>query len=174
MTLKQKTFFARRSIPGKAGQQTKELFWTIKDVDGTQLGSPPYERGRTDRLLARGRAMRDLQALLTGADKAAATDILKAFALVCWVLPLVEGGGTGHDPHKLEIGDQICTKTGGHPLDGFSGCRASVVYASLPKSLKQGVSSLTVVMSVIASTSNKFSMHAKLHKEVSYADFMLA
>lgn len=84
--------------------------------------------------------MRDLQALLTSANQAGAAEILRAFNLVCWMLPIVEDGGAGLTMQNGTFATQICTKASSHPLEGFSGCRAGAVWASLPHTLQSGVS----------------------------------
>ena len=83
--------------------------------------------------------MRDLQAMLTSAKNAQASDMLKAFNLVCWLLPIVEKAGLHSD---VQIGQHICNKAKGLPLSGFSDCSANSVWAALPKSLTQAVSKL--------------------------------
>ena len=130
---------ARRSIPDSAGQQTKELHCSIKDEDGQTNIARPNDPVLLARLLARGKAMRDLQAMLTGAKNAQATDMLKAFNLVCWLLPIAEKTGLDTD---VQIGQQICNKAKGLPLTGFSDCSAYSVWAALPESLTQAVSKL--------------------------------
>ena len=139
LSFKSGKLFARRTIPGSAGLQTKELSWSVKDHDGSHLSSRPADLTQANRLIQRGKAIRDLQALLTStvALGTNAIDVQKAFNLVYWAVPAVERTVTAYLPR---LSDQVCNKATGHPLDGFSGCRASAVWSGLPVPLRQAVS----------------------------------
>lgn len=145
LSFKSNKLFARRTIPGSAGMQTKELSWGIKDYDGSHLSSHS-DASQAQRLVARGKAVRDLQALLTSSVVAGAqaVEILRAFNLVYWLVPTVErlpSDSAKHLGMMLEVGQMICHKNGGHPLEGFSGCSVNDVWAGLPHALHQAVRS---------------------------------
>lgn len=94
--------------------------------------------------MARGKAVRDLQALLTNsvAAGAQAIDILRAFNLACWILPVVEtqSSDAGNTAQQSRVTRMICNKASGHPLEGFSGCSAGAVWAGLHPGLHVAVS----------------------------------
>lgn len=131
--------FGRRTIPGSASLQTKELSWMVKDHDGSHLR--PNDHLQARRMMQRGRAIRDLQALLTSSSLSGvqAADILKAFHLMYWMLPIIERH-SHFDTETLKVCDQICNKAGGQSLEGFSGCRAIVVWGDLPPEIRNLVS----------------------------------
>lgn len=146
LSFKSNKLFARRTIPGSAGLQTKELSWGIKDYDGSHLTSHSDALQQAQRLVARGKAVRDLQALLTSSVVAGAqaVEILRAFNLVYWLVPTVERLNSDSAKHlaaMLEVGQMICHKSGGHPLQGFSGCSVDDVWHGLPHALHQAVRS---------------------------------
>ena len=134
--------FGRRTIPGSAGLQTKELSWSVKDYDGSHLR--PHDHVQAQRLVQRGKAIRDLQALLTSSSFAGAhaADILKAFHLLYWMLPIIERHrrSPATSTEALKVCDQICNKAGGQSLEGFSGCRARAVWGDLPPTIRRLVS----------------------------------
>lgn len=144
LSFKNNKLFARRTIPGSAGLQTKELSWGIKDYDGSHVSSRADDFPQAHRLMERGKAVRDLQALLTSSvgSGAQAMDILRAFNLVYWVVPIVErqSSDSAKNADLSEVGQFICHKTSGHPLEGFSGCSAKDVWAGLPLPLHLAVS----------------------------------
>ena len=144
LSFKNNKLFARRTIPGSAGLQTKELSWGIKDYDGSHFSSRPDDFPQAKRLLARGKAVRDLEAMLTSSVGAGAQamEILRAFNLVYWLVPTVEKQSSDSAKHAdiSGVGQLVCHKTSGHPLEGFSGCSANDVWAGLPHPLHQAVS----------------------------------
>ncbi|DBA75433.1 TPA: PHD and RING finger domain-containing protein 1 [Trebouxia sp. C0004] len=143
LTFKSNRLFARRTIPGSAGLQAKELSWRVKEYDGSRFGAQPDQLSQAEGLVARGKAVRDLQALLTNsvAAGAQAADILRAFNLVCWILPIVEiqSSVTGNAAQQSGVSHMICNKASGHPLEGFSGCSAGMVWAGLHHGLHLAV-----------------------------------
>lgn len=144
LTFKSNRLFARRTVPGSAGLQAKELSWRVKEYDGSRFGAQPDHLSQAERLVARGKAVRDLQALLTNsvAAGAQAIDILRAFNLACWILPVVEtqSSDAGNTAQQSRVTRMICNKASGHPLEGFSGCSAGAVWAGLHPGLHVAVS----------------------------------
>lgn len=133
---------SRRNIPGAVGLQVQELSWSVKDYDGSQLR--PEDLSQAKRFLQRGKAVRDLQALLTSTTVSGAqpVDVLRAFTFMYWMLPVVERQrcAAASTAEPLRLADQICNKAAGKPLEGFSGCSAGAVWHGIPPSVQNTVS----------------------------------
>ena len=142
---------SRRYIPGAVGLQVQELSWSVKDYDDSQLR--PEDLSQAKRLLQRGKAVRDLQALLTNTSVSGAqpVDVLRAFSFLYWMLPTVERQrrSVASTSQPLRLADQICNKVAGKPLEGFSGCSAGAVWRNIPhvvqSTVSQSISSLHLV-----------------------------